>query len=144
MDPRPDDPGHDSTLDGPEGPRLLFRNTMHITPGHAGEFRRAITEAVAFAEQHAPQIMIDVFIDEDRGTATSFQLYPDSEAVLEHWKLSDPYISKVMEHCTVARFEIFGSPSAEVRDGLPPLSDVEVSMQPRLTGYLDLEGSAAR
>jgi hypothetical protein len=125
------------------GRRLIFRNTMKITPGQSHEFRRAIEAAVDFAEQHAPQIMVDVFIDEEHQTATSFQVYADSDAVLQHWKLSDPYIANVMEHCTVARFEVFGSPSQEVRDGLGRMSGVAVTTQPRLTGYLKLQGSDA-
>lgn len=117
-------------------PRLLFRNTMRITPGHADAFRRAIEDAVDFAEQHAPQTMVDVFIDDEHETATSFQIYPDSDAVLRHWELSDPYIAKVMEHCTIAKFEVFGSPSDEVRDGFARLEGVAVTMQRRVTGYL--------
>jgi hypothetical protein len=99
-------------------PRLMFRNTMEIAPGHAREFRQAIIDAVSFARQHAPQLMVDVFIEDEDRTATSFQIYPDSDAVLKHWELSDPCISEVMRHCTVARFEVFGSPSDEVRAGL--------------------------
>ena len=124
-----------TTTEG-SGRRLLFRNTMRITPGHTAEFRRAIVEAVAFAEKHGPQVMVDVFIDEDAGTATSFQIYADSDAVLLHWKLSDPYIAGVMEHCEVARFEVFGDPSDEVRAGFGQMSGIEASMQPRLVGYL--------
>ena len=62
---------------GANGERLIFRNTMKITPGHLDEYRKAIVEAVEFAEQHAPQLMVDVFIDEQQLTATSFQIYPD-------------------------------------------------------------------
>jgi hypothetical protein len=127
-----------STGEGENDGRLLFRNTMQITEGHLDDFRQAIEDAVDFAEQHAPQLMVDVFVDEDRHTATSFQIYPDSQAVLRHWELSDPYISKVMEHCSVAKFEVFGSPSDEVRNGFGRMSGVDVSMQPRLTGYLKL------
>lgn len=116
--------------------RLLFRNTMRITPGHFDEFCEAIRAAVRFAEQHAPQIMVDVFVDEERQTATSFQIYPDSDAVLEHWKLSDPYIADVMAHCTVERFEVFGAPSDEVRDGFGRMSGIDAAMHPRLIGYL--------
>lgn len=119
--------------------RLMFRNTMQIAPGHFTEFKKAIEDAVDFAEQHAPQIMVDVFIDDERRTATSFQIYPDSEAVLQHWKLSDPYIAGVMEHCAVVKFEVFGSPSEEVRNGLGQMSGVATSMQSRLTGYLKLD-----
>jgi hypothetical protein len=116
--------------------RLLFRNTMAITPGHHEEFRRAIVAAVTFAEAHAPQVMVDVFIDEDEGTATSFQIYADSDAVLRHWELSDPYIEEVMKHCEVARFEVFGDPSAEVRAGFGRMSGMNTTIRPRLVGYL--------
>ena len=61
--------------------RLIFRNTMKITPGHADQFRQAIVDAVEFAEAQAPQVMVDVFIDEAEQTATSFQIYADSDAV---------------------------------------------------------------
>src|SRR5262245_24987577 len=117
--------------------RLMFRNTMQITPGHLDGYRQAIVEAVEFAEQHAPQLMVDVFIDEERLTATSFQIYADSASVLTHWKLSDPYIANVMRHCTVAAFEVFGSPSDEVRAGLGQMSGIDVRVSPRLTGYLN-------
>jgi hypothetical protein len=67
---------------------VLFRNTMRITDGHLGGFRQAIAQAVAFAEEHGPQLMVDVFIDEERMLAHSFQLYRDSDAVRTHWRLS--------------------------------------------------------
>lgn len=43
---------HDSTT-------LLFRNTMRIAVGHLEGFRDAISKAVAFAEQHGPQLMVE-------------------------------------------------------------------------------------
>lgn len=82
------------------------------------------------------QLMADVFIDEDNLTATSFQLSSDSESVLERWKLSDPYIAEVMRPCTVSSFEVFGSPSAAVADGLGGTSDLDARITPRLIGYL--------
>jgi hypothetical protein len=116
--------------------RLIFRNTMRIIPGHLDDYRRAIIEAVEFAEAHAPQVMVDVFIDDEALTATSFQIYADSDAVLRHWRLSDPYIAEVMRHCTVAAFEAFGDPSDEVRRGLSSMPGLLDTLLPRLVGYL--------
>jgi hypothetical protein len=116
--------------------RLLFRNTMRIEPGHLEQYREAIVDAVEFARTHAPQVMVDVFIDEEDLTATSFQIYADSDAVLRHWEVSDPYIERVMAHCTVAAFEVFGEPSAEVLAGFGRTPDMPVRVVPRLTGYL--------
>ncbi|MFF3289194.1 hypothetical protein [Streptomyces sp. NPDC003023] len=97
---------------------LLFRNTMRITDGHLEGFREAIARAVDFAEQHGPQLMVQTFVDEERMLAHSFQLYRDSDAVRLHWKLADPYIQEVMEHCRVEHFEVFGEPDADVAAGL--------------------------
>lgn len=132
------DTRHPQRPEGRPERRLIFRNTMRITPGHTDDYRRAIEDAVSFAEQHAPQLMVDVFIDDQEGTATSFQIYADSDDVLTHWKLSDPYIAEVMKHCSVDRFEVFGSPSDEVRAGVGRVSGMEVTINPRLTGYLHL------
>lgn len=40
--------------------------------------------------------------------------HPDSAAILKHWRLTDPYIAKVMDHCEVVEFQIHGEPSAKV------------------------------
>jgi quinol monooxygenase YgiN len=98
---------------------LLMHNVMRIKDGHLDEFREAVRQAVAFVEEHGPQILVQVFIENDGTIAHSFQLYADSAAVLAHWKMSDPYIQQVMEHCTIERFEFYGEPDQEVRDGIP-------------------------
>ncbi|MFF8830866.1 hypothetical protein [Streptomyces sp. NPDC015131] len=116
---------------------LLFRNTMRITDGHLAGFREAIAQAVAFAEQHGPQLMVQTFIDEQRMLAHSFQLYRDSEAVRTHWKLADPHIQEVMKHCQVDRFEVFGQPAPDVAESLrQALGDrVEPEFSTRAAGF---------
>jgi hypothetical protein len=114
---------------------LLFRNTMRVLDGHLNEFREAIREAVEFAKEHGPQLLVHTFLDEPNLLAYSYQLYLDSESVLLHWKLSDPYIAKVMAHCTVERFEVYGQPSAEVLDGLRRLGDTLAGVTPRIAGF---------
>ncbi|MFI2229568.1 hypothetical protein [Nocardia testacea] len=114
---------------------ILFHNTMRITDGHLEQFEEAVQRAVAFVEEHGPQLMVQVFLDEDRGLAHSFQLYRDSEAVLAHWKLSDPYIREVMEHCSLQSFETYGEISDEVLDGLRAGPVGEVTVRRALTGF---------
>jgi len=117
---------------------LLFRNTMRITDGHLESFRGAIARAVAFAQQHGPQLMVETFVDEERMLAHSFQLYRDSDAVRTHWKLADPYIRQVMEHCRVERFEVFGEPDAEVAAGVRSAlgEQCELTFSPRIAGFV--------
>ncbi|HZF91470.1 hypothetical protein [Streptomyces sp.] len=117
---------------------LLFRNTMRITEGHVEGFRLAIARAVAFAEQHGPQLMVQTFLDEERMLAHSFQLYRDSDAVRTHWKLADPYIQEVMRHCRVERFEVFGEPDADVVAGVRAALGEQCAptFSPRIAGYV--------
>jgi quinol monooxygenase YgiN len=123
---------------------ILFRNTMRITDGHLDGFRQAIARAVDFTREHGPQLMVEVFVDEDRMLAYSFQLYHDSDAIRAHWKLSDPYIREVMEHCTVQRFEVFGEPDADILAALhtPDGASFPVTVSPRLAGFNRLDSPA--
>ncbi|MFH8902674.1 hypothetical protein ACH4HG_40815 [Streptomyces coeruleorubidus] len=116
---------------------ILFHNTMRITDGHLDGFRHAIARAVAFTQEHGPQIMVEVFIDEVRMLAHSFQLYRDSDAIRAHWRLSDPYIREVMEHCTVQHFEIFGEPDHDIVAALktPGGEPFPFVISPRLAGF---------
>ncbi|MFF8540279.1 hypothetical protein ACF060_08250 [Streptomyces werraensis] len=120
-----------------ESSTILFRNTMRIKEGHLDGFRRAIAQAVAFAQEHGPQLMVEVFIDEERMLAHSFQLYRDSDAIRVHWRLSDPYIRGVMEHCTVQHFEIFGAPDPDIVAALktPDGESFPFVISPRLAGF---------
>ncbi len=101
-----------------QGQTLLMHNTMRITAGHLVEFKEAVRRAVEYVERHGPQLTVQVFVDDEQRIAHSFQLYPDSAAVLRHWSLSDPYISDVMQHCTVESLVLYGEPDEAVAEGL--------------------------
>ncbi|GAA1088905.1 hypothetical protein [Nocardiopsis composta] len=114
------------------GDAILFHNTMRVLDGHLAEFRAAIERAVAFAQGEGPQLMVEVFIDEPRMLAHSFQLYADSDAVRAHWRMSDPYIRGVMEHCEIHDFAVYGDPDPELRDAL---AEQGLPIVPRFTGF---------
>jgi hypothetical protein len=115
---------------------ILFRNLMRISEGHLEEFKAAVRAAVDFVEAHGPQLMVQVFIDEERMECQSFQLYRDSDAVLRHWELSDPHIQEVMKHCSVQQFDVYGEPDSRVLAGLGD----GATFTPRLTGFHRLAG----
>lgn len=105
---------------------ILFHNTMRIHDGHRERFDDAVRRAVEFVEAH------------------SFQLYPDSDAVLAHWSMSDPFIREVMEHCTVASFETYGAMSDAVLDGLRSGTAGGATVRPPLTGFTRLASVSGR
>ncbi|HZA17459.1 MAG TPA: hypothetical protein VE645_11315 [Pseudonocardiaceae bacterium] len=81
--------------------------------------------------------MAEIFTDEQRLLAYSFQLYRDSESILIHWKMSDPHIREVMEHCTVQRLDVYGRPNEAVMEQLrrPADQEVPVTVTPHFTGF---------
>ncbi|NGN62794.1 hypothetical protein G5C51_02610 [Streptomyces sp. A7024] len=127
-------------MDTPDSGLLLFRNTMRITEGHLDAFRRAIEQGVGYVEEHGPQLMVEVFIDEEQHLAHSFQLFRDSDAVRAHWKMSDPYIQEVMKHCSIERFEIFGEPDPDVLAGIRDATGADLRIAPRHTGFVRFGG----
>lgn len=115
---------------------ILFRNTMAYDTLNADKFKDAIYSAVEFAKKNAPQLMVQVFIDERLGLAYSFQLYRNSEDILKHWNISDENIGEVMKYCEVKKIEVYGNPSKEVIDGiLGSVGEDKVSFTPKLVGY---------
>ncbi|MFD5766094.1 hypothetical protein ACFWIN_09770 [Streptomyces sp. NPDC127049] len=111
---------------------------MRITEGHLEVFRDVVARAVAFAQEHGPQLMVETFVDEEQMLAHSFQLYQDSDAVRLHWKLADPYIQEVMKHCQVERFEVFGTPDADVVAGVRSAlgGQCTLTFNPRIAGFV--------
>ncbi len=97
---------------------LLLHTTMRITEGHLDDFTYAVAAAVTFVERHGPQLMVQVFVDEQNMIAHSFQLYADSAAIHRHRQLSDPHIQNVMRHCTVERLTMYGRPDRSVAEAL--------------------------
>lgn len=115
---------------------ILLRNTMAYDRAHADEFKEAIHNAVRFAQENAPQLMVQVFLDAEQGLCYSFQLYANSDAILRHWEVSDPHIAAVMKHCEVRSMEVYGRPSEAVRAGiLGSVGSAKVTFTPGLVGY---------
>lgn len=119
---------------------ILFRNTMAYDTLNSDKFKEAIYSAVEFAQKNAPQLMVQVFIDEKLGLAYSFQLYRNSDDILKHWEVSDENIGEVMKYCEVKKFEVYGTPSKEVIDGiLGSVDSDKVSFIPELVGFYKFE-----
>jgi hypothetical protein len=53
------------------------------------------------------------------------------------WRLADPHIRRVMEHCEVEALDVYGQPGDEVVRRLPqPGGDTPVTITPHLTGFM--------
>ncbi len=97
---------------------VLSIATMRIHDGQLEHFKESVRKSVAFVETNGPHLMAQVYIDEANMLAYSFQVQPDSEAILSHWGQTDPYIRAVNEYMTPERVDFYGQPSDAVMDGL--------------------------
>lgn len=121
---------------------IMQLSTFEIENGKLEVFKDSIEKAVTFAEENGPQLMVEVYIDEEDMRAHSCQIQPDSESILAHWEMSDPYIDDVMQNCTMKRLDVYGQPNDAVMEGLRELGEeVRVTITPHLTGYSPFQPS---
>lgn len=121
----------------------MLINTMQIEQGKLEEFKESVKSSLAFVEANGPQLMVEVYVDEENMRAYSFQFYRDSESILSHWQMSDPYIRDVMQHITVKRLNIYGQPNDAVMEGVRPFSEdgVIVTVTPHFAGFTRFQAS---
>ena len=67
---------------------------------HMEKFKEAVRKSTDFLESNGPQLMAEVCIDENEMRAHGIQVHRDSESILTHWQLSDPYMRDVMQYIT--------------------------------------------
>jgi hypothetical protein len=122
---------------------ILLINTMQIEEGKLEDFKESVKNSLAFVQANGPQLIVEVYVDEENMRAYSFQSYDDSESILSHWQMSDPYIRDVMQHITVERLDIYGWPNDAVMEGFRPFSEdgVIVTATPRFAGFARLQAS---
>ncbi len=122
---------------------IMLINTMQIEQSKLEDFKQSVKNSLAFVEANGPQLMVEVYVDEKNLRAYSFQFYRDSESILSHWEMSDPYIRDVMEHITVKRLDIYGQPDDAVMEGVQPFSQdgVIVTVTPHFAGFTRFQAS---
>ena len=118
---------------------ILFIATSQIQDGTLKKFKEAVRKTIAFLEANGPQLLGEVCIDEKEMRAYTIQVHRDSESILAHWQLSDPYRRDVMQYITTTRIDIYGQPNEAVMEGMRQLSaqGAVLSVTPRFAGLSD-------
>jgi len=116
---------------------IMLINTMQINEGKLEDFKESVKKSLEFVEANGPQLLVEVYLDEKNMRAYSFQFHRNSESMLSHWQMSDPYIRDVMQHITVERLDIYGQPNDAVMEGMRSFSEngVIVSVTPHFAGF---------
>jgi predicted pyridoxine 5'-phosphate oxidase superfamily flavin-nucleotide-binding protein len=121
---------------------IVFITTFQIENGALEKFKEASRKSTDFLEANGPQLMAEVCIDENEMRAHGVQVHRDSESILSHWQLSDPYMRDVMQYITTTRVDIYGEPNEDVIEGMRRLSSkgAVLTVTPRFVGFSRFPG----
>jgi hypothetical protein len=117
--------------------RLVLLTTLKIHAGRLDAFKASVLNAIEFANAHGPQLLVAVSVNEQNMHAYTCEIQPNPENLAEHWRIAEPQMSELMNHCTLLRLEVHGTPSAWVRQRLLQLAEhgVALTIRPQLTGF---------
>jgi|GEM_PF-1008281 len=121
---------------------IIFITTFQIENGALEKFKEAARKSTEFLETNGPQLMVEVCIDENEMRAHGIQVHRDSESILTHWQMSDPYMRDVMQYITTTRVDIYGQPNEDVLEGMRQRTsqDSVISVTPGFVGFTRLPG----
>jgi len=124
---------------------IMFITTMQIHKGKLQEFKDEVKKEMAFLEANGPQLMAEVYVDQDNMLAHGVQIHRDSESILSHWQISRTYMQAVMQHIKTTRVDIFGQPNETVMEGMRRLSGMgaTVAVKPHLAGFNRFQASGS-
>ena len=116
---------------------IIFITTFLIEDGALEKFKEAVRKSTDFLEANGPQLLAEVCIDENEMRAHGVQIHRDSESILTHWQLADPYMRDVMQYITTTRVEIYGQPNEAIIEGMRRLSSAGavITVTPRFVGF---------
>lgn len=122
---------------------IVFITTFQIENGALDKFKEAVRKSTDFLEANGPQLMAEVCIDENEMRAHGVQVHRDSESILTHWELADPYMREVMQYITTTRVDIYGQPNEAVVEGMKRLASqgAVITVTPLFAGFGRLPGN---
>ena len=122
---------------------ILFIATSQIHEGALEKFKDAVKKTIDFLEANGPQLLGEVCINEAEMRAYTIQLHRDSESILTHWQLADPYQRDVMQYMTTTRVDLYGEPNETVMEGMRRLASegAVLSVAPLFAGFSRLQES---
>ncbi|MEX2143079.1 MAG: hypothetical protein WD740_00670 [Anaerolineales bacterium] len=122
---------------------IVFITTFQIEKGALEKFKEAAQKSTDFLEANGPQLLAEVCIDENEMRAHGVQIHRDSESILTHWQLADPYMRDVMQYITTTSVEIYGQPNEAVIEGMRQRVSqwAVISITPQFVGFNRLTGN---
>jgi hypothetical protein len=94
----------------------------HISSRHIPEFKRVAARALAITKDEPGTVQYDWFFNADETVCVVRETYANSDAVLAHIANLGELIGKLIEVGGGCEFEVFGNPSAQLREASAALA----------------------
>jgi hypothetical protein len=116
---------------------IVFVTTFEIHEGKLNAFKEGARRSMEFIEANGPQVMAGVYLDEANLRAHGVQIHRDSESILKHFQLADPYMKDVMPHITTRRVDFYGQPGEAVMQVAQKIASggAVLTVTPRFAGF---------
>ena len=92
-----------------------------IAAANAGAFKQLAAELLQTVRGETGTLQYDWFFNEDGTQCVLHEAYSNSDAALVHIGNAGPSIPRLMELSGGLKLELFGDPSAALRDAIAPL-----------------------
>lgn len=99
-----------------------------ISPDAADQFKQLAAEALATIRDEPGTLQHDWFFSDDDAQCVVRETYASSDAFLTHLAGAGPLLGRLVELGGGLELELFGEPSAALRDAVAPF-------QPRIYSY---------
>jgi hypothetical protein len=104
---------------------LVYVGTYRIREGKLEPFRQLEKEIAEFVEANEPRILAFAsYISDDGTKACGIQIHPNSESMATHLDVAGPRFGQVMEFIEDVRIEIYGPPSASLRERMTQMAQM--------------------
>ncbi len=101
------------------GSHIWYVGEYSVAPGKSQTFKDVIEGAIKTELSERESVLsYEFFFNDDQSKFYAIELFRDSEAVLSHLERAKETIPKVLEVAEITRFEIYGTPSAALREAM--------------------------
>jgi len=95
---------------------------ISVKPGQLEVFRALMTDMVASTREEPGALSYRWFVSDDGSTVHIYERYADSAATVTHLQnFGANFAERFLAAATPTRFTVYGTPSAEVKEGLNAL-----------------------
>ncbi len=104
---------------------IQYTVEWEIKPGSLEAFKEMAESISKLVMENEPQMKgYQWYFNEDTTKGYTVERHTNSNSILAHLQNVGDVLPKLLEHCALSRFEVYGNPSAEAKAALDTLGAV--------------------